>query len=105
MFRKLAIAAAAAVTLGAGMASAPAPAAAQGVELAHWGGHHHHHHRRHWGGPRYGFGFGPGYYYGAPRSYAPRRHCERVVVRKKIRGEWRRVVERECYPRRHRHHY
>ena len=89
MFRKLALAAAAVVTLGAGMAAAPAPANAQfGFYFGSPGYHHHHR-------PHYGYGYYPRHRYYAP----PRRHCERVVVRKKVRGEWRRIVERRCYPR------
>jgi hypothetical protein len=98
MLRKLALVLGAVVALGAGVATAPAPAAAQvgfGVQF----------------GPGYGYGYYPppprGYYrdryrpryYDGPR-YAPRRDCERVVVRKRVRGEWRRVVERRCYGRR-----
>jgi hypothetical protein len=102
MFRKLAIAAAAAMTLGAGMAAAPAPASAQGFGL-YFGGPGYGH-----GGPRRHYGYGPGYGYGGPGYYPGRRYydgpvrrrCEEVVVRKKIRGNWRRVVEVQCYPRR-----
>ena len=96
MFRKLALAAVGAVALGAAAVSAPAPAAAQGFGFYFgspgWGPGYHH-------------GYYPRYYGGSyPRHYAPpRRHCERVVVRKKIRGEWRRVVERRCYPSRYRY--
>jgi hypothetical protein len=103
MFRKLALAAVGALTIGAGVAAAPAPAAAQVGFYFGGGGHHgwHGHHSR----PHFGFGFYPRYRH-YPRyryydDYYPRRHCERVVVRKKIRGDWRRVVERRCYrPRR-----
>jgi hypothetical protein len=96
MFRKLALAAAAVVTLGAGMAAAPAPANAQFGFYFGSGGHHGYHHR-----PRfYGHGFYPRYRYYEP---PPRRYCERVVVRKKINGKWRKVVERQCYPRRYRY--
>lgn len=95
MFRKLALAAAAALTLGAGIASAPAPAAAQGFGFYFgtpgWGPGYH---RPYY--PRY-YGYYPRHRYYGP----PARRCERVVVRKKVRGEWRRVVERRCYgPRR-----
>jgi hypothetical protein len=95
MFRKLALAAVGALTIGAGVAAAPAPAAAQ-FGFYFGGGHHGYHHR-----PHFGFGVYPRYRH-YPRyryydDYYPRRHCERVVVRKKIRGEWRRVVERRCY--------
>ena len=93
MFRKLAIAAAAALTLGAGVASAPAPAAAQGFGFYFGdpGYGPRYHHRPYYGGYRY--------YAPPPRYYAPprRRDCERVVVRKRVHGEWRRVVERRCY--------
>lgn len=92
MLRKFALAAIGALTLGAVAVSAPAPASAQGIGF-HFGGGHH--------GPHVGFGVYPGYrhraYYPRYRHYAPRRHCERVVVRKRIRGDWRRVVERRCY--------
>ena len=98
MFRKLALVAA--LTLGAGLALAPAPASAQGFGFSFGGGHHHGWHGRHHR-PHFGFGFYPRYRYYDDR---PRRHCERVVVRKKIRGEWRRVVERHCYPRRYRYY-
>ncbi|MDX6807354.1 hypothetical protein [Terrihabitans rhizophilus] len=97
MFRKLALVFGAIMALGFGVASAPAPAAAQvgfGIHV----------------GPGYGYGYGPPrrYYrdeYRPRRYYAPppRRHCERVVVRKRVYGEWRRVVERRCYPRRYRY--
>jgi hypothetical protein len=92
MFRKLALAAAAAVTLGAGMAAAPAPAAAQGFGFYFGSPGYHHYHRPHYG--YWGHPYRPrAYYY----DHGPRRHCERVVVRKKVRGEWRRIVERRCY--------
>lgn len=97
MFRKLALAAVAALTLGTVLASAPAPAAAQGFGFYFgtpgWGPGYYH--RPYY--PRYYGGYYPRHrYYGPP----PRR-CERVVVRKRVRGEWRRVVERRCYgPRR-----
>jgi hypothetical protein len=90
MFRKLAIAAAAAVTLGAGMAAAPTPASAQGFGF-------------YFGGPGYGPGYGPRYHrryygYGGYRYGRPaRRRCEEVVVRRMVRGQWRRVVEVQCY--------
>jgi hypothetical protein len=99
MFRKLAIAAAAAVTLGAGMAAAPAPAEAQGFGF-YFGDPGYRHHR-HGYGPGYGYWGGPRRYYND--DYRPRRHCERVVVRKRVYGEWRRVVERRCYPRGYRY--
>src|SRR5262245_34669313 len=109
MFRKLALAAAAALTLGAGMAAAPAPASAEFLirggsgttqSARHWGGHHGHggHGHGYWRRPHDGFGFG---FYGPPR---PRRYCEEVVVRRKVRGEWRRYVETRCYPRRYRYY-
>ena len=89
MFRKIAIAAAAAVTLGAGMAAAPAPASAQGVGFYFGGpGYGPGYHRRY-----YGYGGYPGYRYDRPA----RRRCEEVVVRRMVRGHWRRVVETQCY--------
>ena len=91
MFRKLALAAVGALTLGAGVASAPAPAAAQfGFHFGHGGHHWHHHHR-----PHFGFGVYPRYRY--YDHYRPR-HCERVVIRKKVgKRKWWRIVERRCY--------
>jgi hypothetical protein len=87
MFRKLTIAVAAALTLGAGVAYAPAPAAAQGVGIYLGNGHHS---QRHYAPP--------------PRRHysPPRRQCERVVIRKRVHGEWRRIVERRCGPRHYR---
>jgi hypothetical protein len=99
MFRKFALIAGAVMALVFGVASAPAPAAAQvgfGVQF----------------GPGYGYGYGPprrgyydGYGYDRPRYYGGGRHyrrpvrerCERVVIRKRVYGEWRRIVERRCY--------
>jgi hypothetical protein len=98
MFRRFALIAGAVIALAGGVASAPAPAAAQvgfGVQF----------------GPGYGYGYGPprhrydDYGYGRRRHYGYRPHyrrpfrerCERVVIRKRVYGEWRRVVERRCY--------
>jgi hypothetical protein len=92
MFRNLALAAVAALTLGVGVASTAAPAAAQGVgiyvDTGRHGGHYNRHHGRHYG-----------------RHYAPpRRHCERVVIRKRVHGHWRKIVTRDCSGRRYGHY-
>ena len=69
-----------------------AAAAAQGVGIYVGSGHSGGHYNRHHGG-----------YYG--RHYAPpRRHCERVVIRKRVHGHWRKIVTRECSVR-HVGHY
>ncbi|MGQ4275302.1 hypothetical protein [Terrihabitans sp. B22-R8] len=113
MFRKLALIVGAVVALGGGVAATSAPASAQPaarivvapaenlVNVQYYGERYYPRHRdryyddRRYRDRRYRD-------YGPPRFRGPPpRHCERVVVRKRVYGEWRRVVERRCYPRRY----